>query len=934
MEAPACGGAPRGATMRAATARTLAPASGHDPRFGRRRAAASSRPWSSVPTLHGSSSSSSGTPRVCARRWSRSRSVVSATSTTPTASTREGESGDARGDVPGAPAASPTRGADADASASNRDGDDRSLERPSLTPGQRRAAEKKAIHAKRHPNGHAKDVSLHLRAKAKARRGDKQGALEELRRGVARFPKNAHIGVSFARALADDFDAADAHGEARALENALKHLDALEEATKEDKEDAMAVNSTSASVMYQLRGVLEARRLELFASSEASDPGSRADKKTAPSARRVRAAFEASVALDPEHWAAWHAWGIFEMRRGRANKARRLLREARRSDPRRARTLQTLAALEASFLLNAIGGTRSNAAALASARSLFAEAIALDATHAPSYTAWATMEARAGNLTRAARVFREGEEATRDAARDVARFDYSFFREKNFLPRREVRDDDDDDLRKIDRDGDPLFSRSALLAAYGAFEAKRAPGSSKTRSHARTLFREACDLCRLNPRAFAAWAAAEMAFQKHDATRVSGMNVSLSSQEQTTTTSPALRVLEEALRTHPGNERLLHARASAFRLAGDADRAVARLESLLRSSDRFARNPKTWHALGSALRDAGRFDDAVDAFERGAFCESQKNDDDRRVNLPCLTSAAAEAARGGDAARARRLFARGSALASPRADALRPFDAVSSAFETADGASIGGFTPLASVDGDGRERYTTREGSRDGAVNERRSFKKNADGETFWCAPTDFERCAHLRLWAAFEKRDGRNTTARALFARASAANPADALVWLQWGQFERRVEGIETARARFKTGVARVSRPTKSRAFLYQAWADLEVAAFDLKAARDVYERATAAHPASPELFLAFGAFLEDHREALAEDETTTTSKASFCFARAAELAAGTAFFRTVRDVRRAYGHLEEARGAEEREPLSFDGSDENARGLGMAEW
>ena len=34
------------------------------------------------------------------------------------------------------------------------------------------------------------------------------------------------------------------------------------------------------------------------------------------------------------------------------------------------------------------------------------------------------------------------------------------------------------------------------------------------------------------------------------------------------------------------------------------------------------------------------------------------------------------------------------------------------------------------------------------------------------------------------------------------------------------------------------------------------------------------------------------------------------------------------------AYGHLEEARGAEEREPLSFDGSDENARGLGMAEW
>ena len=103
-------------------------------------------------------------------------------------------------------------------------------------------------------------------------------------------------------------------------------------------------------------------------------------------------------------------------------------------------------------------------------------------------------------------------------------------------------------------------------------------------------------------------------------------------------------------------------------------------------------------------------------------------------------------------------------------------------------------------------------------------------------------------------------------------------------------------------------------------------------------------AHPASPELFLAFGAFLEDHREALADDdETTTTTTISqttettskACFARAAELAAGTAFFRTVRDVRRAYGHQEkEARGAEETEPLSFDGSEEDARGLGMAEW
>jgi hypothetical protein len=179
--------------------------------------------------------------------------------------------------------------------------------------------------------------------------------------------------------------------------------------------------------------------------------------------------------------------------------------------------------LEASFILNTIGGTGSNAAALASARSLFAEAIALDATHAPSYTAWATMEARAGNLTRAARVFREGEEATRDAARDANRFD--FFRESSGVRDGSSGSSADSPKERIDRDGDPLFSRSALLTAYGAFEAKRAPGSSKTRSHARTLFREACDACRRNPRAYAAWAAAEMAFEKHDATRVSGTNV-------------------------------------------------------------------------------------------------------------------------------------------------------------------------------------------------------------------------------------------------------------------------------------------------------------------------------------------------------------------------------------------------------------------------
>ena len=961
--------------MRAATARVLAPASGYDPRGGRRRAAASSRPWSAVPTLHGSSSStpSSGTLRVSARRRPRSRSVISATSATSTESTREGESGDARQDVPGATAPSPTPGADADASASR---DDSGRGARSLTPGQRRAAEKKAIHAKRHPNGHDKQVSLHLRAKAKARRGDAKGALEELRRGAARFPKNAHIGVSFARALADDFDESDptSDGETNALLCALKHLDFLEDVLEND-DDAM--DDVSKSRVLQLRGVLEARRLELAV----ADPGRVSAEKTAdvfsaPSAGRARAAFEASVAADPRHWAAWHAWGTFEMRRGRVNKARRLLREARRSDPRRARTAQTLAVLEAS------AAGENNAAAFHAARSLFAEAIALDATHAPSYTAWARMEQRAGNVTRAARVFRQGEEATRNAARDAHAYRVTVTKS-----------------RRDDVDGDPLFSRSALLTAYGAFEARRAPGSAKARSHARTLFREACDCGgRRNPRAFAAWAAAETAFDEIAERATS--NGFRASQEDTH--SNALRVLTEGLNAHPGNERLLHARACALRVAGDADGAVAAFESLLSSGPtrRATRNPKTWHALGGALRDAGRFDDAVDAFERGAFCQFAPSFDEEmdgmnaRVNLPCLTSAAAEAARGGDAARARRLFARGSALASPGEDALSPFETFET-FEPDGGrtdrsvgrtVSVSNATDRGATDGDRRRRPSRLF----------ENFEK----------PTAFERSTHLRLWAAFEKRDGRYVTARDLFARASRANPGDALVWLQWGQFERRVEGPDAARTRFQSGARRVTRATSARAFLYQAWADLETNVGDTEAARAVYERACSNHPGSPELWLARGAFeaelaaelgadgpsrdgpsrdgdgdddrssredlehLEDREDrpkgfldealealeafeptdAKAKARTTRTNEtdafatrsvdARACFARAAALAAGTAFARSVRDARRVYGDLdlEEARGAaggaRGEEGGLFDGSDDDAWGLGLAEW
>jgi hypothetical protein len=51
------------------------------------------------------------------------------------------------------------------------------------------------------------------------------------------------------------------------------------------------------------------------------------------------------------------------------------------------------------------------------ARRLFKESTAKHPRHAPSWQAWALMEAKLGNLSTAAKLFRNGEETTRDAAR-------------------------------------------------------------------------------------------------------------------------------------------------------------------------------------------------------------------------------------------------------------------------------------------------------------------------------------------------------------------------------------------------------------------------------------------------------------------------------------------------------------------------------------
>ena len=227
-------------------------------------------------------------------------------------------------------------------------------------------------------------------AKSLEREGDFAGALRLLRKGLRRFPTNAHIASFAARLIATDVDGV---GTARALQDAVdvcaRAVDAKAKASKLAAVDAVAPDDVSA--LIQTWAVLEARRAD-------RDPN---DPEPARIARRLcRRACDA----DPNHAPAWHAWAVFERSR-RPTRARRLFRDAQRADPRRPSTLQAWALLEA------------EQRRFPQARRLFREATVLDPTHAPSWQAWALLEADAGAHSKAARLFRAGEEATRDVAR-------------------------------------------------------------------------------------------------------------------------------------------------------------------------------------------------------------------------------------------------------------------------------------------------------------------------------------------------------------------------------------------------------------------------------------------------------------------------------------------------------------------------------------
>ena len=146
-------------------------------------------------------------------------------------------------------------------------------------------------------------------AKSLEREGDFAGALRLLRKGLRRFPTNAHIASFAARLIATDVDGV---GTARALQDAV---DVCARAA-----DAVAPDDVSALV--QTWAVLEARRAD-------RDPN---DPEPARIARRL---FRRACDADPNHAPAWHAWAVFERSRGATDQSATIVprRATRRSAP-------------------------------------------------------------------------------------------------------------------------------------------------------------------------------------------------------------------------------------------------------------------------------------------------------------------------------------------------------------------------------------------------------------------------------------------------------------------------------------------------------------------------------------------------------------------------------------------------------------------------
>jgi len=253
-------------------------------------------------------------------------------------------------------------------------------------------------------------------------------------------------------------------------------------------------------------------------------------------------------------------------------------------------------------------------------------------------------------------------------------------------------------------------------------------------------------------------------------------------------------VITEGIRRCPGESKLYLAEAMYLRRENRTEEALEKLEALSKRS------------FGNSL-DAGMFDPHVwhalgmcksDLFDfEGAveaFERGSRARKDGILNLPCITAEAHAEFINGNVGRARQLFILG----------------------------------------------------RDECMQQKRVPPS--------ARATRRERSTHNRLWALLEKRAGTEDATRALFAAAVKEDRSDATAWMQWGQWEKRVQGPEIARDMFRNGLK--GGTTRLSGFLYQAWALLEQECGNDDVARELFSDGCKACSNFAELWHGYAAF------------------------------------------------------------------------------
>ena len=333
-----------------------------------------------------------------------------------------------------------------------------------------------------------------------------------------------------------------------------------------------------------------------------------------------------------------------------------------------------------------------------------------------------------------------------------------------------------------------LISKRILLASTTTSSSsinssnnrENSSSGSTTSKSAREVFDErVCEKFRLaatlnpnRPETYTLWSLSERAF----ASRYLATNVSEMQREYD--------IIKEGIKHCPRESKLYLAEAMYLRRANRTEEALEKLEILSEKSfqgqsEAGKFDPHVWHALGMCKSDLFDFEGAIEAFERGSRARK-----DGFLNLPCITAEAHAEFINGNVGRARQLFILGRDQC---------------------------------IDYNKQQHY--QRGQRNIPPSARASRR---------------ERSTHNRLWALLEKRAGTEDATRALFAAAVKEDRSDATAWMQWGQWEKRVQGPEIARDMFKNGLE--SGTTRLSGFLYQCWALLEQECGNDDVARELF--------------------------------------------------------------------------------------------------